>query len=133
KRLAAMIARSKRKAFKPMTLAPLEAKRSESRVEYKYVTLDLEPKSRKATITVRAPGAGEPTTPDELAKAGCNAWAVRAFRELDDALLDLRFNHLGVGVVAIKTEGDAKAVLDVDAMLSKHKDDGLVHEVTLLM
>jgi benzoyl-CoA-dihydrodiol lyase len=135
-RLDAMVARSKRKAFKPMTLAPLEAKRTDAKTEYKYVTVELDKAARTATITVRAPsdmGRAEPQTPEELAKVGCNAWVVRAFRELDDALLDLRFNQLGIGVVALKTQGDAKAVLDVDAMLAKHKDDGLVREVTLLV
>jgi benzoyl-CoA-dihydrodiol lyase len=128
-----MVARSKRKAFKPITIGPLEAKRSELGTEYKYVSLNLEPAARKATITVRAPSAAEPQTPDALAAAGDQAWAVRAFRELDDALLDLRFNQPLIGVVALETRGDAEAVLAVDAMLAKHKDDGLVREVTLHM
>jgi benzoyl-CoA-dihydrodiol lyase len=133
RRLAAMVARSRRKPFEPIAWTPLEVKRSESRVEYKYVTVDLEPKARKATITMRGPSKSEPQTPSELAKAGAGAWAIRAWRELDDALLDLRFNHPGVGVVALRTEGDPDAVLAVDAMLAKHKDDGLVREVTLLI
>jgi benzoyl-CoA-dihydrodiol lyase len=133
RRLAAMVSRSKRKAFRPVKMPPLEAKRTETKVEYKYVTVELEPAARKATLTVRGPGASEPQTPEALAEAGANAWAIRAFRELEDALLDLRFNQLGIGVVALKTQGDAKHVLAVDAMLAKHKDDGLVHEVTLLM
>jgi benzoyl-CoA-dihydrodiol lyase len=133
RRVEAMVARSKRKAFKPITIGPLEAKRSELGTEYKYVSLNLEPAARKATITVRAPSAAEPQTPDALAAAGDQAWAVRAFRELDDALLELRFNQPLIGVVALETRGDAEAVLAVDAMLAKHKDDGLVREVTLHM
>ncbi len=133
KRILAMVARSKRKAFSAMVLTPLEAKRSEKGAEYKYVSLALDREARTATLTVRAPTGTEPTTPDELAKAGANAWVVRAFRELDDALLDLRFNQPEIGVVALKTEGDAKAVLAVDRMLASNKDDGLVHEVTLHM
>ena len=133
KRLAAMVARSKRKAFKPITLTPLEAKRSAAGAEYKYVTLAIDAQKRVATITVRAPEGAEAETPEELQKAGANAWAVRAFRELDDALLDLRFNHLAVGVVRMETKGDPERVLAVDRMLAKYKDDGLVREVTLLM
>ena len=133
KRLAAMVARSKRKAFKPITLTPLEAKRSAAGAEYKYVTLAIDAQKRVATITVRAPEGAEAQTPEELQRAGANAWAVRAFRELDDALLDLRFNHLAVGVVRLETKGDPERVLAVDRMLAKYKDDGLVREVTLLM
>ena len=133
RRLAAMVARSKRKAFKPVTLTPLEAKREPSKVEYKYVTVELDHAARKGTVTVRAPAGAEAQTPDQLAEAGANAWAIRAFRELDDALLDLRFNQPGIGVLALKTHGDPDAVLAVDAMLARHKDDGLVREVTLHM
>jgi benzoyl-CoA-dihydrodiol lyase len=133
RRLAAMVARSKRKAFKPVKLTPLDTKRDGNRVDYKYVTLELDQAARKATLTVRAPSAPEPQTPEALAEAGANAWAIRAFRELEDALFDLRFNQPAIGVVALKTQGAASAVLAVDAMLTKHKDDGLVREVTLLM
>ena len=60
KRLTAMVARSKRKAFKPVQLTPLEAKRDgdAGRVDYKYVTVELEPGARRATLTVRAPEPG---------------------------------------------------------------------------
>ncbi len=133
RRALAMVARSKRKAMKAIAWTPLEAKRSETGVEYKYVTLALEKAARTATITVRAPSGSEPQNAEELAKAGVNAWAVRAFRELDDALLELRFNQLSIGVVALKTSGDASAVLAVDKMLAANKEDGLVREVMLHM
>ena len=133
RRVTAMVARSKRKSFKPVKLPALEAKRTETRVDYKYVTVELEPSARKATLTVRAPSGSEPQSPEALAEAGASAWAIRAFRELEDAIFDLRFNQLGIGVVALKTEGDPKAVLAVDAMLAKHHDDGLVREVILLV
>ncbi len=133
RRVGALSLRSKRKTFPKMTLTPLEVKRSDNGAEYKYVSVALDAKARTATLTVRAPAGKEPQTPEELAKVGASAWAVQAFRELDDALLDLRFNHPTIGVVAVKTTGRAEAVLEVDAMLSKHADDGLVREVVLLM
>ena len=126
RRLDAMVARSKRRPMKPVKLEALGTER-------RYVKVELDPKTRSATVTVRAPDGAEPQTPDELAKAGSSAWAIRAWRELDDALLDLRFNQPGIGVIALKTSGDPEKVLAVDAMLVKHKDDGLVREVTLLM
>ena len=131
--LEGMIARSKRRTFGPVLFAPLEVKRSDKGAEYKYVTLAIAPAARVATLTVRAPEGKEPETPEELSKAGAQAWAIRAFRELDDALLDLRFNHPGIGVLAVKTAGAHEAVLSVDRFLAKHKDDGLVREVVLHM
>ncbi len=131
--LEAMVARSPRKAFPALELPPLEVTRSEKGAEYKYVTLALDPAARTATLTVRAPSEPQPKTPEELAKAGANAWAIRAFRELDDALLDLRFNQPLIGTIALETAGDPRAALDVDAMLAKYADDGLVREVRLLI
>ncbi|MBX3186993.1 MAG: 2,3-epoxybenzoyl-CoA dihydrolase [Labilithrix sp.] len=133
RRTEALLARSKRATTRPIALTPLEVKRSDQGAEYKYVSLALDPKARTATLTVRAPAGKEPQTPEELAKAGASAWAIQAFRELDDALLDLRFNRPSIGVIAVKTTGDAANVLAVDTMLTKHRDDGLVREVLLHM
>ena len=126
-----LVARSKRKKGAKMVLNPLSPKREENRVEYTYVTVELERAARKATITVRAPSGSEPQTPEELAKKGDAAWLVRMARELDDALLDLRFNQPEIGVVALLTKGDAKDVLAAEKILLAHDADGLVSEVRL--
>ncbi len=133
RRTQALVAKSKRKPMAKITLPPLEATRGENGVEYKYVSLAIDPGSRVATLTVRAPEGDTPKSPDDLAKQGANAWPIRAFRELDDALLELRFNRLSVGVVKVLTTGDAEKVRALDAMLAANKDDGLVNEVILLM
>jgi benzoyl-CoA-dihydrodiol lyase len=133
RRLEAMTARSKRRAFEPVLLAPLEVKRTATGIDYKYVSVAIDAKARTAKLAVRAPEGKEPGNPAELAEAGSNAWAIRAWRELDDALLDLRFNHPTIGVIALETTGDPSRVLAVDAMLAANKDDGLVREVVLLM
>ncbi len=146
RRLEGLVARGARKPFPAVKLPAIErrersdrsedqgeAKRSPEKIEYQYVSLELNPKTRTARLVVKAPSSKQPETPEELAKAGASAWAIQAFRELDDALLELRFNQPTIGVVSVETSGDAQAVLAVDAMLAKHKDDGLVREVTLLM
>ncbi len=130
-RLAKMTERSKRKSFKALKLNPLSPERTENGIAWKYVTLALDRAARSATLTVRAPIEREPSTPDELASRGDKAWIVQAFRELDQALLELRFNEPLIGVVGLHTTGSAENVLAVDAMLEAHKDDGLVNEVRL--
>ncbi|HEY2369648.1 MAG TPA: enoyl-CoA hydratase-related protein, partial [Polyangiaceae bacterium] len=126
KRAEALAAKSKRKSFKPMTWSPLGDDR-------KYVQYTIDEKARTAKIVVSAPKDPQPDSAEALEKIGDAAWCVRAFRELDAALLDLRFNRPLVGTVAIETSGDANAVLAVDAMLEKYKDHGLVNEVRLFM
>jgi benzoyl-CoA-dihydrodiol lyase len=133
RRLAALVARSGRKPFRAVPLPPLEARRSGAGVEYRHVSLSVDPARRTATLVVRAPVEKEPETPEALAIEGARAWAIAAFRELDDALLELRFNQPSVGVVAVRTEGSREAVLAVDRMLARHAEDGLVREVVLHM
>ena len=125
RRVEGLLARATRRPQAKITLGPLESR--------KYVSLALDPAARTAELTVRAPEGKEPATPAELAAAGDKAWAIRAFRELDDALLDLRFNHPDIGVVALRTSGNPEHVLAVDRMLDAHREDGLVNEVRLLM
>ena len=132
RRAEAMVQSSKRRSFQPVMLPPIEVERADGGAKYKYVTLELDRAARTANLTVRAPDRPEPSTPAALQEAGAHAWAIRAFRELDDALLDLRFNQPDIGVVALRTSGDPKAVLAVDALLADHAEDGLVHEVRLL-
>jgi benzoyl-CoA-dihydrodiol lyase len=61
--------------------------------------------------------------------AGDRFWPLRAFRELDDALLRLRMNEPLIGTVVVKTRGSAEAVLAVDAILLANQDHWLVREI----
>jgi benzoyl-CoA-dihydrodiol lyase len=133
RRLQALAARSGRRPFLAVRLPPLEVKRSAAGGEYRHVTLAVDAAARTAALTVRGPDEPQPATPEALAEAGARAWALRAFRELDDALLDLRFNHPTAGVVALRTQGSVEAVLEVDRMLARHAEHGLVREVVLQM
>ena len=100
-----------------ITLNPIEAEvDDDGNRTYEHVSLVFGPEPRVATITVKAPASvvDVPDTPSEL---GDTWWPLKAMRELDDALLHLRFNHLGTGLVLLKTEGDAANVLATDAQL----------------
>jgi benzoyl-CoA-dihydrodiol lyase len=112
-----------------ITLGPLAADRHDSGIRYSSVTLDINREKRAATLTVRGPAAGEPATPDAIVAAGDRFWPLRAFRELDDALLHLRINEPLIGTVMVKTTGEAAHVLAVDATLAEHVDHWLVREV----
>jgi len=133
-RAAALAARSDRPASaKGIELKPLNAQRSADAVTYKYVDLKIDRGQRIATITMKGPDAPQPENAEGFLAAGAEAWALRAFRELDDALLHLRFNELEVGLVVLRTEGDPQAVLAVDKTLEAHRDHWLVREIRLHM
>jgi len=96
------------------------------------VRLAIDRGKRVATLTVRAPDGGEPDDPPSFLEAGSRAWAIAAWRELDDALLHLRFDEPEIGVVLLRTAGDPRAVLAVDRALDRHRRHWLVREILLL-
>ena len=132
-RAAVLAAASDRPKTGPgVELHPISAARSADGAEYRWVRLAIDREKRVATLTVRAPDRGEPESPAAFLEAGSRGWAIAAWRELDDALLHLRFNEPEVGVVLLRTEGDAKAVLGVDRAVDRHRSHWLVREILLL-
>ena len=132
-RAAALAAASDRPKGGPgVELHPISAARSADGADYRWVRLAIDREKRVATLTVRAPDQGEPESPSAFLEAGSRAWAIAAWRELDDALLHLRFNEPEVGVVLLRTEGDAKGVLAVDRTVDRHRSHWLVREILLL-
>ena len=89
-----------------ITLDPLNPTGAESAITYSAVSLAFNREKRTADLTVHAPSGPQPSTPDEILKAGDQFWPLRAFRELDDALLRLRVNEPEIGTIVIRTEGD---------------------------
>jgi benzoyl-CoA-dihydrodiol lyase len=114
-------------------LNPLEVESTDAGREYKYVSLKLNREKRYADLTVRAPEADQPTSAEEIEQLGDSYWALRAFRELDDALLHLRVNNLEIGLVCLRTEGDIDAVLAIDKTLAANREHWLVREIVLHM
>ncbi len=101
--------------------------------EYKYIGLKLNREKRYADLTVRGPESDLPTTPEEIQKLGDSYWPLRAFRELDDALLHLRVNEPEIGLVCLRTEGDIDKVIAVDKTLTANRDHWLIREIILNM
>jgi benzoyl-CoA-dihydrodiol lyase len=114
-------------------LNPLDVEVTAHGREYKYVSLRLNREKRYADLTVRGPEAGLPTTPAEIQHLGDAYWPLRAYRELDDALLHLRVNELEIGLVCLGTEGDIDHVLTVDETLAASSDHWLIREIILHM
>ena len=132
-RAAALAATSDRPATGPgIELDPISAARSANGIAYRWVRLEIERDRRFATLTVSAPDGDQPATPSDFLAAGSSAWAIAAWRELDDALLHLRFNEPEVGVVLLRTAGEAATVLTVDRTLDRHRAHWLVREILLL-
>jgi benzoyl-CoA-dihydrodiol lyase len=114
-------------------LAPLEVERGESGARYRFVSLTVDAATRVARLAVQGPTEEIPVRAAALRAQGSALWALQAFRELDDALLDLRFNRPEIGVVVLETRGDVSRVLAADRALWDARDDWFAAEVLLHM
>jgi benzoyl-CoA-dihydrodiol lyase len=74
-----------------------------------YTTVDVSIDGRVANLML--------TGPTSAPERSANTWSLRAFREFEDALLNLRINHLEVGLINLRTSGDADAVLAHEAFI----------------
>jgi benzoyl-CoA-dihydrodiol lyase len=111
-----------------VALEALEPEVSKHGRKYRFVTLEVNEADRLATLTIKAPAAGS-----EAIAVSAKSWALRAFRELDDSLLHLRFNFPNCAAVVLKTEGDPAAVLAADAALLAAQKTHLGRETLGLM
>jgi benzoyl-CoA-dihydrodiol lyase len=116
-----------------ISLNPLNPTISDDAVTYSAVTMTLDRDKRLATIIVRAPEEEQPDTPQAIQLLGDRYWPLRAFRELDDAILRLRLNEPAIGTVVFKTEGNREYVLGVDRTLAEHRKHWLVREIIHFM
>jgi len=101
--------------------------------DYKYVKLSLHRGQRYADLTVLGPECMPEKSAAEIEQMGDNYWPLRAYRELDDALLHLRVNEPEIGLICLRTKGDLADVMSRDEELSKHRDHWLVREIILNM
>src|SRR5687767_5342625 len=101
-------------------------------IRYPNLEVRLDRESGAACFTLTGPSADSvPATPDAIIEAGAGFWALAACRELDDAILHLRFNEPEIGTWVLETKGDSSAVLAVDDVLREHADHWLVREIRL--
>jgi benzoyl-CoA-dihydrodiol lyase len=116
-----------------MTLRPLEIRPARDGFTYSAVTLSIDRGRRVAELAVRAPEEPQPDTPDAILECGDRFWPLRAFRELDDAILRLRLNEPEIGMIVIRATGGPDSVLAVDRILAAHQHHWLVREIVLFI
>ena len=116
-----------------ISLNPLKPTVTDSAITYSAVSLTLNRDKRSAELIVHAPVGAQPSIPEEIVKAGDQFWPLRAFRELDDALLRLRLNEPEIGTIVIRTDGDVESVLAIDRTLAAHQSHWLVREIIHFM
>jgi benzoyl-CoA-dihydrodiol lyase len=118
-------------------LGPLAPEVGNGHRRYRHVELTWNAQTRTAELTVTGPSEADLAIAqkggDAIHAAGDALWALRAYRELDDALLQLRVNHPTIGLVLVRAKGDAARTQAHDAALVGARDHWFVREVLLHM
>jgi benzoyl-CoA-dihydrodiol lyase len=89
----------------------------------KLVSLKVNKTERTAEIEIKGPSK------EDLQVQQTATWyPLQLARELDHAILDLRHNHLDIGLWILKTRGSVAEALELDTILEKSSKDWFVRE-----
>jgi benzoyl-CoA-dihydrodiol lyase len=130
-RVAALVD-SKRAGRAGVALDALAPAESETEIRYRHLTLRLDHTRRLAELIIEGPQS-VPEIPADAAALGADFYPLRLFREIDDALLRLRFNYPEIGLVLIKSAGDLDCVAELDRAMWERRSDWFINETLLLM
>lgn len=133
-RAAAAVAASRRETpSRGIALHPLEREETEDALVYRHVELHLDRAARTATLLVRGPSDASAANPADIEALGDRWWPLAAARELDDAVLWLRHNAPELGLVLLRTAGDAALLLRLGDTLAALREHWLVRETIGLL
>ncbi len=118
---------------KGVALPPVTCSVEPDALRYPHVTVEIDRTRRTATWTVKAPAGAQPSDIAGIEAAGAAWYPLAMARELEDAVLSMRTNELDIGTWLLKTEGQATAVLAMDATLLAHRQHWLVRETIGLL
>jgi benzoyl-CoA-dihydrodiol lyase len=114
---------------KGIRLECLERQMADDRVSYSHVDVEIGRPRGLVTVTVCGPSQAVPASVEAAHALGDKFWPLTVARELEDAILHLRANEPAIGVVLLRTDGNAQAVLDHDDFLAKADGDWLMREI----
>ena len=110
-------------------LGPLTVKQEDKCYQYSSVSVDLNHDLGIAEIKILGPTDGVPNDVNQLLLEGDQFWPLRVARELDDAILQLRFNELQIGVIVFKSIGSSQEVSRYCNFLQANTHHWFVREV----
>jgi benzoyl-CoA-dihydrodiol lyase len=110
-------------------LTMLERRVNEHGYRYSLIDVRIDPTARTALVAIRAPHEPQPGEIDGILAQGAQWWPLAVVRELDDAILMLRTNHVDIGTWLLKTTGDINGMLEVDSTIARHSKHWFVREV----
>jgi len=114
-----------------IVLVPLYRKIAADRRDYQNVSVFFDRAARIATVILRGCDEPAPDSAEAMVAQGAAFWPLRLARELDDAILDIRFNETDVAAILFKSEGDPRLMLGYDGFLDRNAAHWLAREIRL--
>ena len=99
-------------------------------VIYSTLSVVIDREKKSATISINAPLESAPKDINDIVSEGDQFWLLRCARELDDAILNLRFNELEIGIIIFKTYGEISNILSYDKIFELHKNHWFIKEIS---
>jgi benzoyl-CoA-dihydrodiol lyase len=99
---------------------------------YSHVCLKVNEKARVAHVQLSGPSEKDLEESRDPESLTAKSYVIRFWRELQDALLQLRFNHDDIGLILFSSKGCGQNVLSIDENLASREDHWLAREVRLL-
>jgi benzoyl-CoA-dihydrodiol lyase len=114
---------------KGLMLGPLERRSETERLLYRNLKIEFDRARAVAHIIVHGPQTPISAGSNTLDRIDDSFWPLALARELDDAILHLRFNEDRIGTWVFHTEGKGQLVEQYDRFLLDNHDNWLVREV----
>jgi benzoyl-CoA-dihydrodiol lyase len=113
-------------------LRPLERRFDAEAAVYRNLRIELDRTVGVAHMRLQGPQTAPPA---QLPLGGIDDsfWPLALARDLEDAILHLRFNEDQIGLWVFHTEGDSRLVAAYDQFLFENRDNWLVREVILYL
>ena len=99
-------------------------------VIYSTLSVVIDREKKSATIYINAPLESAPKDINDIVSEGDQFWLLRCARELDDAILNLRFNELEIGIIIFKTYGEISNILSYDKIFELYKNHWFIKEIS---
>ena len=116
-----------------IALRPLDRSIANDRITYSHVEVEIDRERALANIAIKGPGEAAPSGTGALDGIDDSFWPLASARELDDAILYLRFNEPEIGTWVFRTNGDGRLVDSYDQLLARNADHWLAREITLYL
>jgi benzoyl-CoA-dihydrodiol lyase len=119
-------------AGKGLALGRLAREIKGDRVIYQNLRVEIDRDRALANLTIYGPRDAPPTM-ESFDQPDDSFWPLAIARELDDAMLHLRFNEASIGTWVLRSVGDWRLVESFDRWLDESRSVWLAREITLYL